>query len=262
MNDSIDVLVGEMARLSIPTATGQGYQRLEHEIEYSLDLVRDSNERIIKATQEEARQLLRTHGYRLPTAAEIQVLIEKGPNDRAFDDMFGRKGKYVKIPLNIRPSSWEWTDTTLLKPPVDRDFEDIKKTEKTYGEERDYYLRIVSEGGSRVGEIWVPSGDSFVREWSPFGIPLKVIWNRIGHKFDYNMETYLKHGLECHQWDRPETVFKFAHYYDLVGVLLDRGWGLQGGDFDMHANHQPTVKDGRSGFRAVRGPLPKYELLG
>lgn len=133
----------KLKKLVIPEAIGAGYKRPSYEIEYSLQLGRDTKGKtIIDVSRDAARKILSAGGYRLPTAAELQVLGELGYKDPAFDDYFARNKEKTHY--------WEWTDTGLLK--------------------KDSNIRVVTEAGKEVGELIIPK-DGVASEWSPFGIP-------------------------------------------------------------------------------------------
>ena len=222
------IVVGKTEKLAIPAARAAGYSRPASEIEYSLGLARDGDGKVVVAVnQAEAREYAKSvgEGYRLPTAVHLQAMGERGYEDPAFDDNFARNDE--------KYAYWEWIDTGLLKPNG--------RNESRLMRGRMYNLRIVTEGGEKVGELWVPQ-NGIAREWSVFGIPSETAQ---GHK------------------DGPETHFYFNANLD--AIALCRGWswgGSRAGCVDLDADWRlERGIDPRHGFRAVRGPLPKYEKL-
>jgi hypothetical protein len=222
------IVVAKMEKLAVPEAKGSGYSRSASEIEYSPTLARDSDGRVIvDVTQAGAREIARASGYCLPTAAYLQVLGERGYKDAAFDDNFARNSEKTYF--------WELTDTGLLKPKG----KNIKAKN-----DRTYYLRIVTEGGKAVGELWVPEGNGrIVREWSPFGIPSETA-----------QESEHKEGTETH--------FHFDPNLDKVAVLRDWYWRDAREDcFSLIAYCGPSDSHSHGGFRPVRGSVASYEKL-
>ncbi len=224
------IAVPEMKPLVVTARNAQGHPRGEYRAEYSPALARDSDGRIIvNVTRDQAREIAMAAGYRLSTATEEQKLSEKGYEDEAFNDTFARNDQ--------KKYFWNWTDTGLLKPKGEKEDYTMKKNGRTY------WKRIVTEGGEKVGEVWVPEGNGrVIREWSVFGLPTETVDEK-EHK------------------DGTETHFYFNRDLDEIAVLRGRRWGDRENCFGLNAYCGPAYSDPFGGFRPVRGSLPKYELV-
>jgi hypothetical protein len=176
----------KMERLKMAAAESRGYARPGYWASYSAKMATDGKKVSANISQRQARELAASNGYILPTAAEIYALIEhdnahsqklslvpKG----AFDNIFHNYGEEVVY-------FGEWTDTSLSKPKGRQP--DYRKAESG----KQYWLRVVAEGGKPLGEVWVPEGnDRVVREWSVFGVPAETEdW------IPRKSEDYLKEG--------------------------------------------------------------------
>lgn len=214
-----------MKPLVVPAVEGAGYARTESRISYSPLLAHYPDGQLVLSLRRDwARAIAWLNGYRLSTAAEEQLLAERGHTDAAFDD-------YSRHPdggYNFR----NWTDTDLAKPKGRK--KDYTKTENG----RRYWLRIVLEGGEQVGELWVPEA-GLVREWSPFGVPSRTVPER-------------EHG------SGSETHFDLF-FPRLDCVILYRHEAFdQKCCFDLRANGNLTETSEITGFRLVDGPRSRY----
>ena len=217
----------QMQKLVVPELRTGRYLRDQAEIEYSPALVRDKNGNVIvNVNRDKARELAASMGGRLSTAAEEQVLSEKGYKNAAFNDNFARNSQKTYF--------WQWTDTALLKP------KGKKKYYRHLKNGREYWLRLVAEGGEVVGELWVPQGNGrVVRELSVYGLPSETVDEHRG-------------GTETHWYFDPSL--------DEAAVLRGRIWDVVHRDcFGLDADHRPSHSSG--GFRLVRGARPSYEKI-
>ena len=226
MSNIAKIIVPEMQPLVVHAMKAGGYSRAEARIEYSPALARDSDGRIIvNVTRDQAREIAKAAGYRLSTATEEQKLSERGYKDEAFNDNFGRNPE----------GEWFWnpTDTGLLKPKGEKEDYTMKKNGRTY------WKRIVTEGGEKVGEVWVPQS-GIAREWSVFGIP---------------SETAQDHN------DGTETHFYFNAVLDEIALSRGRHWSDPVHCFRLDARWGPGYSDPGLGLRLVRGSVGKYEKI-
>jgi hypothetical protein len=211
------------------TKDGAGNIRRAYDIAYSFGLARDSEGKVIvNVTRDQAREIAKAAGYRLSTASEEYELSENGIEHVAFNDAFGRNPEHEYF--------WNHTDTGLLKPKGQKS--DYVKKEKG----RTYHLRIVTEGGKKVGEIWVPEGNGkTIREWSVFGLPTETVDGK-EHK------------------DGTETHFYFEPSLEEIAVLRRRRWrDAHEHCFGLRATGEPSRSYSSGSFRLVRGSLPEYE---
>ena len=228
MSNITKIIVPEMQPLVVPAMKAGGYSRAEARIEYSPALARDSNGNVItNVTRDQAREIARAAGLGISTAAHEYELSRKGYKDHAFDDNFGRNQK--------RNSYWEHIDTGLLKPKGEKEDYTMKKNGRTY------WKRIVTEGGEKVGDLWVPES-GLAREWSVFGLPTETV-DEIEHK------------------DGPETHFYFNRDLDEIALFRGRDWNGHDRCFHLDAHWGTGDSDPRLGLRLVRGSVGKYEKI-
>ena len=231
---SVDMV--EMEKIQIAESIGTSYRRLAYDIEYSPELAREDDGRTRKRIRRyEACNRAAYSGKenRIPTAADLVALIQRGSTDPAFDDLFARNEQKEKI--------WEWTHTDLIRPKYRK--MDCTKTKNG----RPYWLRIVREGKEEVGELWVPEGKGdIVREWSPFGVPSETSRER----------SHLGGG---------EVHFYFDPKQEEIRLVLgwhQRHWHtVKAPCFDLNFCRPDEPTHPLLGYRIVKGYKPSYENI-